>query len=57
MEILPESRAQHVPVMDIIAPPPTQWELRLIIYEVDGIANRDELTDASDLYVRAQVQL
>jgi hypothetical protein len=32
------------------------WELRLIIYEVEGIAPRDALTEASDLYIRAQVR-
>ena len=41
---------------DIVPPPPSLWELRVLVYEVDGIAPTDEGMDCSDLYVRASIE-
>lgn len=36
-----------MPVLDIVPPPPSMWELRIIIYEVDGIMPTDGGMDCS----------
>ncbi len=46
-QVYPELKARLVPVLDIVPPPPSMWELRIIIYEVDGIMPTDGGMDCS----------
>lgn len=56
VEVVPNSAEIQYPALDIVPPPPSMWELRVIIYDCDGIPNYDSLTEANDLYVRVQVE-
>ena len=56
IEMLPASYELPYPVLDIIPPPPSNWELRVIIYGCENIPNYDSLTEANDLFIRCQIE-
>jgi C2 domain len=54
MELWEPEHAKREPMVDIKPPPPEPYELRVIVWGVRKVPNKDELTDQSDLYVTCQ---
>ncbi|KAF0685796.1 Aste57867_22404 [Aphanomyces stellatus] len=56
IDILTPHDGSLYPPVDIALPPPTAFELRVVIWKTKEVPNFDEFTEMNDLFVRCQLE-
>ena len=56
VDILTPAQAKQYPRINIAKPPPEKFQLRVIVWKSKEVPNFDDMTDASDLYVKAWLE-